>query len=1412
MEVKEMKKMRNLFLNLLLVTGMLGSVPAMVCPLQAEEAAEPEEVQAEPAVSISNEHEFLNFLAACSYDAWSRGKSFELTADISLHQKPFTAGAVFAGTLNGNGHTVSGVLIESEQSPAGLFQIVSDSGVIEDLTVSGTVAPHGIQQNVGGIAGINYGILQGCTYTGTVNGTRNTGGIAGINASGGMILNCTVSGMLYGQTVTGGIAGYSLGLISGCENSAYVNTEADDTVLNVNEFNFELNRDARTFISTESGLVRSDIGGIAGYSDGSITLCRNQGTIGYPQFGYNAGGIAGRSDGHILGCTNHGAIYGRKDVGGIVGHAEPYVTANLSASTVSALSGELNALEYGLNNLQAHAEEANTDLQSRISSMGGYIGNARSSLDTISNDRDTLIEAFDPEGIKENLYALTPEELKGKDIREVIREIRERGGEIRDDTHNGLEALTEIDIRSANTDLIASVSGLSDQADILRQELAGKADSLVADANAITSSITSMEGTLNQALYTLEHPEELVQDTSDSDVEAVLLGKISGCVNHGTVSAALNAGGIAGTMGIEYTADPEDDVSSELDGSTKRQYELKCILQNDVNDGTVSIVRNDAGGIAGKMDLGLILACENYGEVTSSSGSEIGGIAGITAAAIRESWAKCRLSGVSKIGGIVGAGTAGTLSGEASVVDSNRSMAEIVTASQSFGAVSGTDTGTFSNNVFVSDQLAGINGASYEGRAEPVSYRELMDLPGVPERFRSFTLKFMADGEVLKTIPFEYGDSFGSKDYPAIPVKEGMYAYFDCGSLRNLHKDMIVEAVYCPDLTSISSEETRGSGRPVFYVKGKFDDSSVLKAAAEIQERESFSMVRNSFWPAVIGYLKSPGRGLAFDQIEQWRLRLPDDGAESHEVRYLLPYTLTGTYQIFLRTDQDWQRIPVKQIGSYAVFTVPGRSAELAVLTAIPGWWIYALLASVVIMIGFMIAMHRSKESRKATHEAIRSRIAVDRKLQIGAAAASIFAVALLGAGVWFIRSGVANSMRAYQLIREYSGQKPIVMEGSLRLKAGNKETEDIFLIQQDETGITSIRRGDLSLYYRDNVVYLENGASFAVNDLVPDYSNLLNLAAAVYENTSVSAETDGSLKRYKLTASQDSAQKLLEILAAEYSDELPDLKSVELEADERDNALSALSFQAAGVFRDEDKTAYDISLTLDVKDPSETQKPVPEAVLEAAASGEEVQNVLTRDYLDLLMAWAEMNHCDTLGAQIRLSADTELLSVDDSLQYHRMYNAGKPLRCVQKGDLVVYANDTAMCLEDGRRTSDRALSELVKTGTIPEIIYALSLNSTFDVASADTARVFTLRLEGEGLDAVKNALLPGISDLTPDVTSGTVQITLTKDSISRISCTLNGTAAVAETEVPFTLSAEGTIDLNSEFTVPDPVRTALSD
>ena len=68
-----------------------------------------------------------------------------------------------------------------------------------------------------------------------------------------------------------------------------------------------------------------DTGGIAGYSDGVIIGCSNYGRVGYEHTGYNIGGIAGRQSGVVTSCTNIGTVYGRKDVGGIVGQMEPYI-------------------------------------------------------------------------------------------------------------------------------------------------------------------------------------------------------------------------------------------------------------------------------------------------------------------------------------------------------------------------------------------------------------------------------------------------------------------------------------------------------------------------------------------------------------------------------------------------------------------------------------------------------------------------------------------------------------------------------------------------------------------------------------------------------------------------------------------------------------------------------------------------------------------------------------------------------------------------------------------------------------------------------------------------------------------------------------------------------------------------------
>ena len=1394
-----MNKLRHVLFSVLMFFSLF-------CTLLAVSAEE----DTEDVIYIGNTEEFLTFLKQCNYDAWSYGKVFELRADINLSEEAFSTAPVFAGTLNGNGHTVSGIQLTAESSPAGLFQVITKDGAVENLNVSATITPKGTQVNTGGIAGINNGIIRSCSFTGTVKGTRNTGGIAGINTASGMILNGSVSGMLYGQTTTGGIAGYNLGTITGSENNAYVNTDADDIELSAGNISFGISPDAKSVISQESGIVRSDTGGIAGYSDGSVILCRNKGTVGYPQVGYNTGGIVGRSDGHLLGCTNYAKVFGRKDIGGIVGQAEPDISANVSASAAAALSSELSVLETSVQSLESHAEETDAQLRNRIDSINGYVANAKDALADLSDYQRTEISQDDLEGIESRLQDLNLSDLAD---RVDVDEIRSRTEAFRDHAEDEVSVLQQIDLKSANSDLIASVAGLSDQADVLRQEVAGKADALVADANRITNSITSIETTLNNALYDLQHPEEWVQDTSDSNVDAVLLGKIESCTNRGEVSGALNVGGIAGAMGIEYTADPEDDISAELDGSTKKQYELKCILERDVNDGVVRTVRNDIGGIAGRMDLGLILHCESYGDVCSASGDEVGGIAGIAAAVVRGNYVKCRLSGGSAVGGIVGAGTAGTVSGSSSVVDSNISMVSILDATESYGAIAGTDTGTFTNNVFVSDDLSGINNASYAGRAEPVSYEFLRENYELPAKFRDFTLKFVADDEELKEIHFEYGDSFTEADMPEIPLKDGMYAYYDRTDLTSLHQDTVVTAVYSSDLTALSSTESRSNGRSIFYIKGHFDNKAELTVTAEPHDSASFKVVRNSLWDAIVSYIRSPGKGLAYDVLEQWHLTMPEDGASFHEVRYLLPGTLTDTYQMYLRTDGGWHRITSDEVGRYAVFEVEGTEADLAVLSAIPGWWIYALLGYIVVMIVLIIAMRHSRDRRKKTHEAIRSRIAMDRRLQIAVAAASVFGIAVLGAGIWFLHSAASGGLKACQLIREYTNTKPLAMEGSLHLKVGNQDTEETFLIQEDESGITVITMNDLSLYYSQNKLYLENGRAFEIGSLAPDYGSLPVLVSEIFEHAGIHTAAEGDETVYSLTASQDSAEELLKILLAEYADELPDLKSVDVSVSEHNAALSSIELNTAGVLKNADKTAYDVHCVLTTRDPSVYTLAVPEAVKTAVAENRPADTVLSKDYMELLSGWAMLTHSESMSARVTVSADADLVNLNDTLQYHRNYNNGNPIRSIQKGNLVVYFNEHAMCTENGELlAADDAHASLAKTGILPELLYEISMNGSFDVSSADSAKVFTIKLDEASITAVKEAILAEHSDLLTDLSSGSILIALNNGKITRINCTLSGAAELPDESIPLSINADSTIDYSDTYTIPDRVKNALEE
>ena len=141
----------------------------------------------EEIIYITNADEFIEFAKKCSYDAWSVGKTFALSQDISLEGKDFEPIPSFSGIFDGQGHEISGLNLNQAYSPAGLFSSLEKDGVIKNLNVSGVVSPDGDRRTVGGIVGVNSGRIEDCTFSGTVIGSFDVGGAVVINKASGSI-------------------------------------------------------------------------------------------------------------------------------------------------------------------------------------------------------------------------------------------------------------------------------------------------------------------------------------------------------------------------------------------------------------------------------------------------------------------------------------------------------------------------------------------------------------------------------------------------------------------------------------------------------------------------------------------------------------------------------------------------------------------------------------------------------------------------------------------------------------------------------------------------------------------------------------------------------------------------------------------------------------------------------------------------------------------------------------------------------------------------------------------------------------------------------------------------------------------------------------------------------------------------
>lgn len=1056
---------------------------------------------------------------SCAYDAWSRGKTVLLTADISLRGVDFEPIASFSGTFNGGGHTISGLTLTKSLSPAGLFLTLERGAFVHALKVEGQVTPGGTKEAVGGIVGRNYGTLEECSFFGVVKGDSAVGGIAGRNEEGGLIANCTASGSISANRYTGGIAGYNLGTLRACINSAAVNTSNVDSSLSLDDLSIDPASSLTDLVSVgavESRNATSDTGGIAGYSSGSLLSCINRGAVGYPHFGYNVGGGAGRSDGFVDFCSNYGMIYGRKDVGGIVGQMEPYLHLSLRDDLIARLRAELDKLNALVSSTLDDVDSTNDHISSRLDSVSAYTNAAVDDADSLAGqttdfidknigsvneltdraktvtdalpdilkaletaekhagdaidalhqcDKDLTLNAADRAELSAASGRIQTNSAKLKaaanslntavnalkeyldggktwntdavrrllsdalaalsDAVSALAEIstdmakiaailsgflKDAAPKAHDDIQRALDALSDaaasLDTATGKTRrLIEDLNtrddltfyplgdGYQDTLDSLftnlrstMDELDALSDGLSADGSTLTADLRAVNDQMNAVVnlcldifvdMTDADASDIFEDTSDENIDAVTFGKVRDCTNHGTVEADLNVGGIAGAMAIEYELDPEGD-QKESSSVFDRVYETKAVVQHCVNRGSISGKKDCIGGIVGEMDLGIVLSCEAYGSARSETGSYVGGIAGLSSAGIRSSWAKLTLSGKSSVGGIVGSGsedTSSSAAGSGCTVTDCRSLVVVEDCDQFSGAISGRDLGVFRGNYFVSDVLRGIDRRSLSGQAEPMDYAAFCALDSVPEDFLSFTLRFVCDGRTLKTLRFDYGDSFDFSVFPSLTEQSGSYPVWDRTDLTDLRFDTVVTAEYTAYRASLQSDTQRADGRSVFFVEGEFNETDSLTAAAQTPDPGAFPQLADNRRTALKNYFSFlsertlPAMTVYRSVAEQWELSFPRDALAEHTIRYLPPEEVSMDHcAVFVRrSDGTWQPVETTSMGSYLLFTVEGENVQLAVLTTAAVWWLWAIfLALIAAAVFFIVRVVHRKRRKKA--------------------------------------------------------------------------------------------------------------------------------------------------------------------------------------------------------------------------------------------------------------------------------------------------------------------------------------------------------------------------------------------------------------------------------------------------------------
>lgn len=223
----------------------------------------------------------------------------------------------FSGTLDGKGHSVSGIYINGNYKCYALVGRLTRHGTIKNIGTEKSFIKG--YELTGGICGYNEGRVSNCYNTSKIIGSISVGGVCGFSY---ITINCHNTGNVKGIETgnekfkfIGGVCGYNSTTITNCYNTGNVTG-----YIKVGGVCGGAKYEMSNCYNTGCIIGNSDVAGISGSYNGTLTNCFNTGSVTGTENSVNIGGICGNNQaGTISNSYNIGKVSGQVKVGSVCG-------------------------------------------------------------------------------------------------------------------------------------------------------------------------------------------------------------------------------------------------------------------------------------------------------------------------------------------------------------------------------------------------------------------------------------------------------------------------------------------------------------------------------------------------------------------------------------------------------------------------------------------------------------------------------------------------------------------------------------------------------------------------------------------------------------------------------------------------------------------------------------------------------------------------------------------------------------------------------------------------------------------------------------------------------------------------------------------------------------------------------------